>query len=93
MNRSFINFLKQKITMSVLITVVVFNIFNPLADDIFGPLVGYIIDPSGYLDESKISLSEKYEIKYGYFIKQFIISVMILGLVYYSERYFLSSIK
>lgn len=93
MNRSFINFLKQKITVSVLITVVVFNIFNPLADDIFSPLVGYIIDPSGYLDESKLRLNEKYEIKYGYLIKQIIVSVIILGLIYYSERYFLSSIK
>lgn len=93
MSRSFISFLKQKITMSVLITVVVFNIFNPLADDIFGPLVGYIIDPLGYLDESKLSLNEKYEIKYGYLVKQIIVSVVILGLIYYSERFFLSSIK
>tara|TARA_Y100000389_G_C17081944_1_gene327052 strand:+ start:332 stop:571 length:240 start_codon:yes stop_codon:yes gene_type:complete len=79
--------------MSVLITVVVFNIFNPLADDIFGPLVGYIIDPAGHLDESKLSLNEKYEIKYGYLVKQIIVSVVILGLIYYSERFFLSSIK
>lgn len=93
MSRSFISFLKQKITMSVLITVVVFNIFNPLADDIFGPLVGYIIDPVGHLDESKLSLNEKYEIKYGYLVKQIIVSVVILGLIYYSERFFLSSIK
>ena len=40
MAKSFIQFLKQKITISVLITVVVFNIFNPIADDIFSPLVG-----------------------------------------------------
>jgi len=88
MAKSFVQFLKQKITISVLITVVVFNIFNPIADDIFGPLIGYIIDPSKYLDDSKITLNNNYELKYGSIIKQFIVSVMVLGLIYYVDRFF-----
>jgi len=88
MAKSFIQFLRQKITVSVLITVVVFNIFNPIADDIFTPLVGYIIDPSKYLDNSKIVLNDKYELKYGIIIKQVIVSVVVLGLVYYVDRFF-----
>ena len=91
MAKSFIKFLKQKITVSVLITVIVFNIFNPVTDDIFVPVIGYIIDPNAYLDKSKITLNENYEIKYGIFLKQFIISVMILGLVYYIDNFFFSS--
>lgn len=88
MAKSFIQFLKQKITVSVLITVVVFNIFNPIADDIFTPLVGYIIDPIKYLDDSKITLNDKYELKYGIIIKQIIVSVVVLGLIYYIDRFF-----
>lgn len=93
MAKSFVQFLKQKITISVLITVVVFNIFNPVADDIFGPLIGYIIDPSGQLDNSKIKLNEIYEVKYGTSIKQFIVAIIVLGLIYYVDRFFSSSIK
>jgi large-conductance mechanosensitive channel len=93
MAKSFVQFLKQKITISVLITVVVFNIFNPVADDIFGPLIGYIIDPSGHLDNSKIKLNEIYEVKYGTSIKQFIVAIIVLGLIYYVDRFFSSSIK
>tara|TARA_B100000767_G_scaffold262595_1_gene275413 strand:- start:234 stop:503 length:270 start_codon:yes stop_codon:yes gene_type:complete len=88
MAKSFIQFLKQKITISVLITVVVFNIFNPVADDVFGPLVGYIIDPIGYLDDSKIKLNENYEIKYGMVVKQIIVALVVLGLIYYVDRFF-----
>jgi large-conductance mechanosensitive channel len=88
MAKSFIQFLKQKITISVLITVVVFNIFNPIADDIFTPLVGYIIDPSKYLDDSKITLNDNYDLKYGIIIKQIIVSVVVLGLIYYIDRFF-----
>lgn len=88
MAKSFIQFLKQKITISVLITVVVFNIFNPIADDIFSPLVGYIIDPSKYLDDSKITLNDNYELKYGIIIKQIIVSVVVLGLIYYVDKFF-----
>jgi large-conductance mechanosensitive channel len=88
MAKSFIQFLKQKITISVLITVVVFNIFNPISDDIFTPLVGYIIDPSKYLEESKITLNSNYEMKYGAIIKQIIVSVVVLGLIYYVDKFF-----
>jgi len=88
MAKSFIQFLKQKITVSVLITVVVFNIFNPIADDIFTPLVGYIIDPSKYLDDSKITLNNNYDLKYGIIIKQIIVSMVVLGLIYYIDRFF-----
>jgi len=88
MAKSFVQFLKQKITISVLITVVVFNIFNPIADDIFSPLVGYIIDPSKYLEESKITLNSNYEMKYGIIIKQIIVSVVVLGLIYYADKFF-----
>ena len=88
MAKSFVQFLKQKITISVLITVVVFNIFNPIADDIFSPLIGYIRDPSNYLDDSKITLNSNYELKYGIIIKQFIVSVVVLGLIYYIDRFF-----
>ena len=91
MAKSFIKFLKQKITVSVLITVIVFNIINPLTDDIFVPVIGYIIDPNSYLDKSKITLNENYEIKHGIFLKHFIINVMILGLVYYIDNFFFSS--
>lgn len=88
MAKSFIQFLKQKITVSVLITVVVFNIFNPIADDIFTPLIGYIVDPIKYLDDSKITLNSNYELKYGIIIKQFIVSIIVLGLIYYADRFF-----
>lgn len=88
MAKSFIEFLKQKITISVLITVVVFNIFNPIADDIFTPLVGYIVDPSKYLDDSKITLNSNYELKYGIIIKQIMVSIIVLGLIYYVDRFF-----
>lgn len=88
MAKSFIQFLKQKITVSVLITVVVFNIFNPIADDIFTPLIGYIVDPIKYLDDSKITLNSNYELKYGIIIKQFIVSIIVLGLIYYVDRFF-----
>jgi large-conductance mechanosensitive channel len=88
MAKSFIQFLKQKITVSVLITVVVFNIFNPVADDIFTPLVGYIVDPSKYLEDSKITLNSNYEMKYGIIIKQFIASIVVLGLIYYVDKFF-----
>tara|TARA_B110001452_G_scaffold78096_1_gene63693 strand:- start:18291 stop:18560 length:270 start_codon:yes stop_codon:yes gene_type:complete len=88
MAKSFIQFLKQKITISVLITVVVFNIFNPIADDIFGPLVGYIIDPKRNLDDYTVKLNENYMLKYGTFIKQVIVSIIVLGLIYYVDRFF-----
>ena len=88
MAKSFIQFLKQKITVSVLITVVVFNIFNPVADNIFTPLVGYIIDPSKYLEDSKITVNNKYVMKYGIIIKQIIVSVVVLGLIYYVDKFF-----
>ena len=91
MTKSFIQLLKQKITVSVLITVVVFNIFNPMTSDIFVPIIGYIIDPNAHLDDSKITLNKNYEIKYGNFLKQFIISIMVLGLIYYTNRFFFSS--
>ncbi len=88
MAKSFIQFLKQKITVSVLITVVVFNIFNPVADDVFTPLIGYIVDPDKYLDDSKITLNDNYELKYGIIIKQIIVSVVVLGLIYYVDKFF-----
>lgn len=88
MAKSFIEFLKQKIAMTSLITVIVFNIFKPIVDDIFGPLLGYIIDPSKYLEDSKITLNNNYELEYGIIIKQIIVSVIILGLIYYVDRFF-----
>jgi large-conductance mechanosensitive channel len=88
MAKSFIQFLKQKITVSVLITVVVFNIFNPVADDVFTPLIGYIVDPSKYLDDAKITLNSNYDLKYGIIIKQFIVSTAVLGLIYYVDKFF-----
>lgn len=89
MANSFIQFLKQKITITVLITVIVFNIFNPLADDVFTPIVGYIIDPDGKLDDAMIKLNYKNEIKYGTVLKQIIVAIIVLGLIYYFDRFFL----
>lgn len=88
MVKSFVQFLKQKITISVLITVVVFNIFSPVADNLFEPLIGYIIDPIRNLDNSNIELNENYEIKYGMVIKKIIVAIIILGLIYYVDRFF-----
>jgi large-conductance mechanosensitive channel len=88
MAKSFVQFLKQKITVSVLITVVVFNIFNPVADNLFEPLIGYIIDPIRNLDNSNIELNENYEIKYGMVIKKIIVAIIVLGLIYYVDRFF-----
>ena len=88
MAKSFVQFLKQKITISVLITVVVFNIFSPVADNLFEPLIGYIIDQNGHLDNSIIELNENYEIKYGMVIKKFIVAIIVLGLIYYVDRFF-----
>jgi hypothetical protein len=88
MAKSFIQFLKQKITITVLITVVVFNIFNPVADDIFVPAISHVLDPIVDLDNMMIKLNEKNEIKYGYVLKQFIVSVIVLALIYYTERFF-----
>lgn len=88
MAKSFIQFLKQKITISVLITVVVFNIFNPVADDIFAPLISNFLDPVVDLDNMKIKLNEKDEIKYGTVLKQIIVAILVLGLIYYVERFF-----
>jgi hypothetical protein len=88
MAKTFIQFLKQKITITVLITVVVFNIFNPMADDIFVPLISHILDPIVDLDDIKIKLNEKDEIKYGFVLKQLIVAILVLGLIYYTERFF-----
>ena len=88
MAKSFVQFLKQKITISVLITVIVFNIFSPVADNLFEPLIGYIIDQNGHLDNSIIELNENYEIKYGMVIKKFIVAIIVLGLIYYVDRFF-----
>jgi large-conductance mechanosensitive channel len=88
MAKSFVQFLKQKITISVLITVVVFNVFSPVADNLFEPLIGYIIDQNGHLDNSIIELNENYEIKYGMVIKKFIVAIIVLGLIYYVDRFF-----
>lgn len=88
MAKSFIQFLKQKITISVLITVVVFNIFNPVADDIFVPLISNFLDPIVDLDNMKIKLNDKDEIKYGTVLKQIIVAILVLGLIYYVERFF-----
>mgnify|MGYP006132304481 FL=1 len=88
MAKSFVQFLTQKITISVLITVVVFNVFSPVADNLFEPLIGYIIDQNGHLDNSIIELNENYEIKYGMVIKKFIVAIIVLGLIYYVDRFF-----
>lgn len=89
MTNSFIQFLKQKITIAILITVVVFNIFNPLADDVFTPIIGYVIDPDGKLDGAKIKLNDNNEIRYGIVLKQLIVAIMVLALIYYFDRFFL----
>jgi large-conductance mechanosensitive channel len=88
MAKSFVQFLTQKITISVLITVVVFNVFSPVADNLFEPLIGYIIDQNGHLDNSIIELNENYEIKYGMVIKKFIVAIIVLALIYYVDRFF-----
>lgn len=88
MAKSFIQFLKQKITITVLITVIVFNIFNPIADDIFVPAISHVLDPIVDLDDMKIKLNEEDEIRYGFVLKQIIVAILVLGLIYYTDRFF-----
>lgn len=93
MAKTFLAFIQSKLTVSVLITVAVFNIFNPIVDDVIGPMILYLVDPDDKLSEQEVILNEKRKVKYGAAISWSIVSLFVFFMIYYGDKFIESSKK
>ncbi len=78
---SYINFIKKHITLTVLISVTVFNLFSNLHDKILSPLLNYIVLDNLSLDKFNFTLKDM-TIKYGLFIKDVLYTIILLTMFY-----------
>ena len=93
MAKTFLAFIQSKLTVSVLITVAVFNIFNPIVDDVIAPMILYLVDPEDKLSDQEVVLNEKRRVKYGSAISFSIVSLFVFFMIYYGDRFIESSKK
>lgn len=81
MENTFYQFIVDNFTLSVFISVIVYNIFNSLLDDIITPILFNIIDPHQSLTHVKFGLGE-YSIEYGKSFRHAFVSIIILFIIY-----------
>jgi large-conductance mechanosensitive channel len=82
MNTGFIKFIKEHITVTVLISVVVYKIFTVILDNIISPLVFMIIDKNDNLPKMQVKVGE-IEIKYGNAFRTILVAFLSLYIIYF----------
>lgn len=80
--KDFVNFISTNVTTKVFITIIVFNIFTVLLNDLIVPTMYYFIDPDKKLDSLKITHG-RCTISYGKSLGDLIVGFSLLFMVYF----------
>jgi large-conductance mechanosensitive channel len=82
MNNGFLKFIKEHITVTVLISVVVYKIFGAILDGLISPLLFMIIDKNNDLPKMQLK-SGKISIDYGSVFRTILVSFLSLYIIYF----------
>ena len=80
--KDFVNFISTNVTTKVFITIIVFNMFTVLLNDLIVPTMYYFIDPDKKLDSLKITHG-RCTISYGKSLGDLIVGFSLLLMVYF----------
>ena len=74
----FTNFISKNFTISVLASLVIFNVLSILIQGVLTPLFLSYADPEDNFNKLNFTISGKQVIKVGSFIKEFFVGIIIL---------------
>lgn len=80
--KGFANFIFTNVTLKVFITIIVFNMFTVLLNDVIVPTMYYFIDPDKKIDSMKITHG-KCTISYGKSLGDLIVGFTLLFVIYF----------
>jgi large-conductance mechanosensitive channel len=83
---SFINFLGKNLTLTVIASLVIFNLLNVFVYGIVTPMIMTYLDPDHNLSKLNVTINGKYVIKYGKFIQEFFIAISLLLILSQLDR-------
>lgn len=82
MAKSFYQFIVNNFTLSVFVSVIVYKIFSILLDNLVSPVILMLVDPGKSFGDMEIEVYG-YTIKYGESIRDIIVSLVILLIIYH----------
>lgn len=80
--KGFANFIFTNITLKIFITIIVYNMFTVLLNDLIVPTIYYFVDPDKKLDSLKLTHG-KCTISYGKSLGDLILGFVLLIVIYF----------
>lgn len=80
-------FMSKNFTLSVIASLVIFNVLTVFVQGIITPAFMTYADPDHHLQKLNITTNGKYVIKFGTFIKEFMIAFIILLLLSQVDKF------
>ena len=83
---SFLQFIKENLTINLLISVIVYSLFSCIHEKILIPILDILLLDKFELKDQDIEIGQK-KIKYGFITKQIISSIILLSLIYVFKKF------
>lgn len=82
---SYLQFIKENVTINVFISVIVYSLFSSLHEKILIPILNILLDKFNLKDQ-EFDIGPK-KIKYGIVIKQILSTIILLSVIYIFKKF------
>ena len=83
---SFLQFIKENVTINVFISVIVYSLFSCIHEKILIPILDILLLDKFELKDQDIEIGQK-KIKYGFITKQILSTIILLSVIYIFKKF------